>query len=325
MRDDDPNDLRVFVQVVDSKSFTGAGERLGLPRSTVSRRIAALERRLGVRLLHRTTRKLELTDLGTSFYERCSASLQAIAEAEAEVKAAQAVPRGKLRMTAPHDLARFLAPMVAAFIEAHPDVRIDVELSQRIVDLVGEGFDLALRATAHLPDSSLVARKIGGGRARLFASPSYLERRGLPTSPFDLRGHDCVVLGLASTSWRLVCDGHQPLDIPVDGRVRVNDPTFARDAARAGAGIAMLPDFLATEEVIRGELTPVLPDNRGFESMLYLVYPSAKHMSATLRAFRDHLIAHFDELPFGGLDRPSANALGPRGAASPRAREASGS
>src|SRR5690606_38104717 len=142
-----------------------------------------LERRLGVRLLHRTTRKLELTDLGASFYERCAESLQTIAEAEAEMKAAQAVPRGRLRMTAPHDLGSYLAPMIAAFIGQHPDVRVELELSQRIVDLVGEGFDLALRATAHLPDSSLVARKLGGGRGRLYASPGYVARRGIPTTP----------------------------------------------------------------------------------------------------------------------------------------------
>jgi DNA-binding transcriptional LysR family regulator len=297
----DLNDLQIFAKVVEARSFTAAGTRLGVPRSTVSRRIAALERRLGVRLLHRTTRKLELTDLGASFYERCAESLQMIAEAEAEMKAAQAAPRGRLRITAPHDLGRYVAPIVAAFVCEHPEVRIEIELSQRIVDLVGEGFDLALRATAHLPDSSLVARKLGGGRARLFASPSYLAERGVPRTPNDLREHDCVVLGLTTTSWRLVCDGHEAIDVPVDGRVRVNDPVFAREAAVAGAGIALLPDFLASEELLQGTLVTVLSGNRGFESMLYLVYPSAKHLSATLRAFRDHLIARFDALPFGGL------------------------
>lgn len=297
----DLNDLQIFAKVVEAKSFTAAGKRLGVPRSTISRRIAALERRLGVRLLHRTTRKLELTDLGATFYERCAESLQMIAEAEAEMKAAQAVPRGRLRITAPHDLGRYLAPMVASFVRDHPQVRVEIELSQRVVDLIGEGFDLAVRATASLPDSSLVARRIGGGRARLFASPAYLAERGVPSSPHDLRDHDCIVLGIAATSLRLVCDGHDPVDIPVDGRVRVNDPVFARNAAVAGGGIALLPDFLVAEEERLGTLVPVLPANHGFESSLYLVYPSAKHLSATLRAFRDHLIARFDTLPFGGL------------------------
>jgi DNA-binding transcriptional LysR family regulator len=298
--EEDLNDLRVFVQVVESRGFTSAGQRLGLPRSTVSRRIGKLERRLGVRLMHRTTRKLELTDLGATFYERCAAGLRAIDEAEAEVRAAQVAPRGRLRMTAPHDLGRFLSELTASFLRAYPEVRIELELSQRIVDLIGEGFDIAVRATAHLPDSSLVARRIGSGRGRLYASPSYLERRAPPTTPHELRDHDCVVLGLSTTSWRLACDGQQPIDIPIDGRIRVNDPVFARNMAIAGAGIAMLPDFMAVDAVGRGALVPIMPTARGFESLLFLVYPSAKHLSATLRTFRDHLITGFAALPFGG-------------------------
>ncbi|MEM9691537.1 MAG: LysR family transcriptional regulator [Myxococcota bacterium] len=301
----DLNDLRVFVQVVESNSFTTAGKRLDMPRSTVSRRIASLERRLGVRLLHRTTRKLELTELGSTYYERCATGLQQLAEAEAQVKSAQATPRGRLRITAPNDVGRFLAPIVASFLEAYPDVQIDVELSQRVVDMIGEGFDAAIRASGHLPDSSLVARRIGGGDSLVYASPSYVARRGAPEKPHDLTQHDVIVLGTrggAATTWRLL-SGHEVVEVPIKSRLRVNDPSLARDAAVAGLGITWLPEFVAKAEVEGGFLQRLLPGVRASESAMYFVYPSAKHLSATLRAFRDHVVEGFAELPFGGPKR----------------------
>lgn len=296
----DLNDLRVFVQVVESHSFTEAGRRLNMPRSTVSRRVAALEKRLGVRLLHRTTRKLELTDLGATYYQRCSRSLQTIADAEAEVKSAQAVPRGRLRVTAPNDMGRILAPMVARFVREYPSVEVDVELSQQMVDMVGEGFDAAIRASSQLPDSTLVARRIGGGTAFLYASPEYLERRGEPRTPHELVQHDCVILGTqGQPSWRLIDEDDQVVEVGVRPYIRANDPSFNRHAVIAGAGISLMPVFVASDEEQAGRLVRVLPKHRGFDSMLYFVYPSAKHLSATLRTFRDHVVAEFGELSFG--------------------------
>ena len=223
--DVDLNDIRVFVEVVKAQSFTGAGRALGMPRSTVSRRIAKLEKRLGARLLHRTTRRLQLTDIGSSYFERCAQSLSAIDDAEVEVRASQDTPRGRIRVTAPHDLGRHLAPVVRRVIGTYPDVTIDVELTQRMVDLVGEGFDLALRAASQMPDSSLIARRIGGGDALLYASPAYLAARGTPHDIGDLAAHDCLVLGGGRNhTWRLIKNGEE-ITVPVSVRVNAGSLT----------------------------------------------------------------------------------------------------
>lgn len=284
--------------MVEAGSFTGAGRSLGLPRSTVSRRIARLERRLGVRLLHRTTRRTSLTDVGASYYDRCAASLSQLEEAEAQVRAAQAAPRGLLRLTAPHDLGGHLAPVIAAFVARYPDVRVEADLTQRMVDLVGEGFDIAVRATSQLPDSTLIARSLAHGESRLFASPGYLAARGTPRKPADLSTHDCIVLGLArgQARWQL-SDASSSVEVAVRARLLTNDPSFARDAAIAGAGIAYLPAFLADAALRRGALRSVLTGYRSPASRLYVVYPSAKLLSATVRSFRDHLIASFAAFP----------------------------
>jgi len=303
MLDIDLNDIRVFVEVVKAQSFTGAGNALGMPRSTVSRRIAKLERQLGARLLHRTTRRLQLTDIGSSYYERCAQSLAAIDAAELEVRASQDTPRGRIRVTAPNDLGRHLAPVVRRFIERYPDVIVDVELTQRMVDLVGEGFDLALRAASHMPDSSLIARRIGGGDARLYASPAYLEARGTPKDIGELARHDCLMLGSSrNQTWRLIKDGEE-VTVPVTARVYVNDPVFTRTLALGDGGIGLIPEFLACELVAEGRLVRVLPDYFARSAGLYVVYPSAKHLSATVRAFRDLLIEALSELPLGQTRR----------------------
>lgn len=297
-REIDLNDIRVFVEVVKAQSFTGAGKVLGMPRSTVSRRIAKLERRLGARLIHRTTRRLQLTDIGSTYYDRCAQSLGGIDEAEAQVRASHDTPTGRLRLTAPHDLGRVLAPVVAKFIERHPEVTIDVELSQRMVDLVGEGFDLALRAATHLPDSSLIARRIGGGDASLFASPKYLAEHGTPKTICDLTKHTCLVLGSPHNhTWKLVKEGEDEATFPVEGRVYVNDPAFVRSLVASGAGVGLIPEFLACEMVAAGELVPVLAEYHAVSAGLYVMYPSAKHLSATVRAFRDMLLEALSDLP----------------------------
>ena len=305
--DTDLNDITVFAKVVEQKSFTAAGKLLGLPRSTVSRRVAKLERGLGVRLLHRTTRSLQLTDLGAAYYERCSHSLALLTEAESILKAAQVVPRGNLRITAPNDLGNLLAPLVASFLALHPEVRIGVELTQRKVDLVEEGFDLAVRATPSLPDSTLVARRLAWDEGRIFASPGYLERRGEPHSPQDLSTHECVLFAAqgSHSTWRLM-RGQEMVEVPVSGPINANDPTFCREAAVAGVGVVNLPSFLAQEAVRAGKLIPILSDYRSSESSVWLVYPSAKHLSATVRAFRDHMVAGIGELSIGSSVHPPA-------------------
>jgi DNA-binding transcriptional LysR family regulator len=289
--DKDLNDIAVFVAVVEARSFTKAGKQLGLPRSSVSRRVAQLEKRLGARLLQRTTRNLKLTDLGERYYGLCARSLSDIDEAERMILAAQAVPRGRLRITAPGDIGiHFLAPLITEFTRRYPDVQVDVMLTQRVVDLVGEGFDLALRA-GPLPDSSLIARRIGGGSRRLVASPSYLERRGSPDKPADLSEHCCIVANdpRSQPTWTLLAK-HDQVDVPVDGPIRVNDFSFAAEAAISGAGIAYLPTFLCRDPLADGRLVRILPDYQSAPGSLHVVYPSATHVSATVQAFRDFLL-----------------------------------
>ncbi len=298
MLEADLNDVLVFVHVVEAGSFTEAGKRLGIPRSSVSRRVSSLEKQLGVRLLQRTTRRLDLTELGSSYYERCARSLESIGEAEAQVKAAQAVPQGRVRMSIPHDLGHFIAPMVTRFTEQFPEVRVDVELSQRMVDLVGDGFDCAIRATAHLPDSSLVARRLITNPSGLYASPAYLDESGRPDSAEALADHRLVYFGgtKGNPTWPLTNAEGEMKEIGVHPVLRSNDPGFARDATIAGAGIALLPDFLAVRVEADGHIERVLPDHHGPESSMYFIYPTAKHLSATLRAFREHLDEDFGRL-----------------------------
>lgn len=292
MLDRDLNDIAVFAKVVEARSFTGAGKQLGMPRSTVSRRIAELERRLGARLLHRTTRKLRLTDVGSRYYERCAKGLTAIDEAEACVRATSDVPRGRIRMTAPHAMDAQLGPTLTAFLRTYPEVSVEVELAQRMVDLVGEGFDLAIRATGHLPDSTLVARQLSSGDASLWASEAYLASHPPVTKPQDLAEHDIVSFGPLTRSWTLIQGDDTPIEVAINPRLTVNGPSLAISAASAGFGIAMLP-FDPRRNADRSGLRPVLPDYRGFRGTLYLVYPSAKLMSATLRALIDHLVDYF--------------------------------
>jgi DNA-binding transcriptional LysR family regulator len=203
-------------------------------------------------------------------------------------------------VTAPVDIGvSYLAPLITRFLERFPQVRVDVELTQRVVDLVGEGYDAALRAGT-LPDSSLIARRIALGTRRLYASPSYLAAHEEPRTPDELRQHACVLANdrRVTPTWTLLGPEGE-VEVPVSGSVSANDFSFATQAAVAGAGIAFLPTFQCIEECRAGRLRQVLPDYRSDLAGLYLVYPSAKHVSATVRAFRDFVLEHADELPFG--------------------------
>ena len=290
--DRDLNDVEVFAKVVEERSFTGAGRLLNMPRSTVSRRIAVLEQRLGVRLLHRTTRKLRLTDVGRSYYERCSAGLSAIDDAEAGVLAAREVPLGKLRISAPLAVEDQLGAALATFLASHPQVTVEVVLQQRMVDLIGEDFDLAIRATDHLPDSSLVARPLMSGHALLFASKDYLAGRAPIETPEQLAEHDLITFGRRTERWVLCRHDNTEVVVPVSPRLVANGPNLALTTCCAGAGVALLP-FSSIDRAQELMLTHVLPDYRGFYSRFFLVYPSAQLMSATLRAACDHLARDF--------------------------------
>lgn len=293
----DLNEVLIFTKVVEARSFTAAARELGLPKSTVSRKVSQLEERLGVRLLQRTTRKLNLTDIGSAYYQRASRIVSEIEEAELAVAQMQRAPRGTLRITAPVDIAAaFLGDLVAEYLESHPDVSIEVLSTGRIVDLVEEGFDLAIRAGT-LSDSSLIARKLAPARLHVLASPAYLAKHGEPRHPKELTEHECILFGdpRPARSWRF--EGPEgELSVHIDGRLRADNFTMIRDALVSGYGVGRLPSHLAHAEVRRGGLVEVLADWLPSGSGVYAVYPTSRHLSPKVRTFIDFLAERLSSL-----------------------------
>lgn len=299
----DWNQLHVFAGVVEAGSFTGAGQRLGMPKSTVSARVSALEEHLGVRLLHRTTRKVSLTDEGAAFYERCRRIVADIEEAERSVTELQVHPRGTLRVTAPVDLTNtYLGRIAAAFCARYAEVEIEIVSTDRVMDLLEEGFEVGIRIGA-LRDSSLVSRRLAKISSQLYASPSYLDDRGRPSAPADLAGHECVVFSSPRdpTVWTLTSDDGEHAEVRVSGRLTINSLSAVRDAAVAGSGIAFLPLFMGADLEGDSRLERVLPRWQGREGGLFVVFPSKRHMSAKVRAFVDFLSNELTPPPWIGL------------------------
>jgi DNA-binding transcriptional LysR family regulator len=290
------DDALVFTQVVRAGTLTAAARQLGLPKSTVSRRIAALEDRLGARLLQRTTRKLKLTDLGDLYFARAARGVDDIRDAERSVSDAHKAVQGRLKVTVPMDFA--VDRMVALFVgfcRAYPDVELAVDPTNRVVDLVGEGYDVALRAGA-MTDSSLVARRLVTASRQLFASPKYLDGRGAPRTAEALRSHDVLVFAGDSNRMTLRLEGPDGVqEVDVHGRLAVADHTVLRTAAALGLGIAVLP-ALANECGGEGKLVRVLPEHTAGHGQLFAVYPSARHLTSKVRAFVDFAAKHFAPL-----------------------------
>jgi DNA-binding transcriptional LysR family regulator len=284
----DLNELHVFTKVVESGSFVGASRALGMPKSTVSRKVSELEERLGARLLQRTTRKLSLTDVGHTYYLHAARVVAEVEAAERAVTRMQETPRGLVRMTTPLNFG-FLAPILASFMRRYPEVQIELVGADRLVDLIEEGFDVAIRAGA-LEDSSLVARSLGKIESFLVASPAFLRRHGMPKKPEDLASYDCVAFGAGSerASWRLTRDG-KTTTVDVHPRFVVNDFEFLDEAARSGLGIAALPIFRCSDDLRTKKLRRILPEWCARTSPLHAVYPSARHLSPKVKALLDHL------------------------------------
>lgn len=298
----DLNAARVFATVVEAQSFTTAAERLDMPKSTVSRRVSELEEQLGTQLLYRTTRKLSLTEEGAVYYRRVAEGLARFEEAERALGSAHDTPRGTLRMTAPIDLGgRFAGQLIVAFTRLYPEVKVAMELTQRRVDLVGEGFDLALRAGPAMRDSTLVMRKLAESPIAMFASPDYLARAGEPRCLQDLSDHECVMFGSnAHSVWKFVGpEGER--EVAVSGRIVCNDFGFCATAAIAGAGITAMPRPAAMIEVAAGRLSPVLPQYESQPGAIYAVYPSNRHLTPRVRAFVDFVTEHAEQL-FAGRE-----------------------
>jgi DNA-binding transcriptional LysR family regulator len=297
----DLNDIVVFTKVVETRSFTGAAEQLGLPKSTVSRKLAQLEERLGVRLVQRTTRKLALTEIGQTYYEHCARIVADVAAAEQLVTDMQASPRGHVRVTAPIDLsARHLGAICAGFVAANPDVTIELDATDRIVDLIEEGFDVAVRFGA-LPESTLIARRLCKIEMLLVATPGYLARRGTPATIEDLDAHERVLFVPSARvqSWTLV-QGDATYEFGRPAWFASNNVGAARNAVLAGAGISVLAEFMVAGDIAAGRLVPVLASWRSRPIDVHAVYPARQNLPPRLSLFLDYLDKALDPVPWAG-------------------------
>ena len=308
-------DMTVFVRAVEAESFSGAAQRLGLAKSVVSRRIGSLEGRLGTSLFRRTTRRLSLTETGQAYYERARRILADVVEAEEAARRLQSELRGTLKVAAPMSFGLIhLSPAVADFLVAHRQLEIELDLNDRRVDLVSEGYDLAIRI-CKLPDSSLIARRLAPCRHLVCASPAYLQERGEPRSPEELEGnrHDCLVYSnrTISEEWRFRVGG-QWRSIRVRAkRLGVNNGDVLRDAAIAGLGLVALPTFIVSVAIRKGELKPVLRDFELDDLPIHAVWPPNRALSAKVRAFVDFLSERFGGTPYWDEALPEAKGALP--------------
>lgn len=294
------DEYRAFARVVEEGTFTGAAKSLGSSKSFVSKQVSRLEDRLGVRLLNRTTRQVTLTDAGEQFYERVARILLEVDDAEAQVSAAQATPRGTLRVSLPMSFGlRYLSPLVAEFARQNPLVQLDLDYSDRKVDVVAEGFDVAIRI-GNLADSSLIARRLAQTCGHAVASPDYLAQHGRPEHPSDLARHECLLYRNVSASfvhtWTFEAPGDERVSVRVQGRMLSNSGETCRDAAVAGLGVALLPDFLCREELASGELVTVLDAWEMPIGSIWALFPHNRHVSASVRSFVDFIAEHLDSL-----------------------------
>ena len=292
--------LEAFVRVAESGTFSAAAIALRLPKSAVSRQVAALEEELGVRLINRTTRSLSLTEAGRGYLERASRILADIEDANRCVSQLQATPRGHLRISAPMSFGFLhLAPALTDFLIRYPEVSVDVVMNDRFVDVVEEGFDVAVRIGS-LADSSLIARRLAPNRLALCASPAYLAQHGAPRTPEDLRGQSCLINSniAASREWRFVGPGGEAIVVPVSSRASFNNGDAMRIAAARGLGFVRLPTFICGDDLRSGALVSVLADYVPQLSAIHAVYPQGRHLSPTVRAFVDFLVARFGPEPY---------------------------
>lgn len=284
--------MKTYVAVVDSGSFAAAATRLDVSRAMVSKQVQKLEEHLGTRLLNRTTRRLSLTETGRAFHERSVQILGDVNEAEQIAGQMTTLPRGVLRVTIPLSYAQHrLGSIIGAYTQAYPQVQLDIALSDRKVDLVEEGFDVAIRIGA-LSQSDLIARKLGVARSIVCASPGYLAAHGTPQTPHDLSQHACLSYSLSGggADWRLESAGEH-LTVPVAGPIRADNGDMIRLAAVAGAGIVFQPHFIVGEDLAAGRLVQVLPGWESAELGIHALYPSRKHLSAKVRTFVDFVVA----------------------------------
>ncbi|WP_428623508.1 LysR family transcriptional regulator [Sedimenticola sp.] len=294
----DFNEMVIFVKVVESGNFTAAAANLGMPKSTVSRKISQLETRLGTRLLQRTTRRVRTTELGALYYERCARLVSEAEEAERAISQCQEQPRGLLRVTMPVDIGISIMPAILReFLHQYPEITLQVDVSDRYVDLVGEGFDMAIRAGV-LQDSTLVAHRLYTSRMLICATPDYFIRHGKPLVPADLRQHDCIVFNPSRGSESLKFKGPKGEEtVEVGGRLSINNLSAIRGACLTGEAIGMLPEVQCQDLIATGQLVSVLDDWLVNAGGIYAVYPSPRHLTPKVRSFIAFLDQQFARLP----------------------------
>jgi DNA-binding transcriptional LysR family regulator len=289
--------MRAYRQVVDSGSFTGAAKALGLSKAAISKQVSDLEAHLGAALLHRTTRRLNVTEAGQLYFDRCSRLLDELDSAEAELRHLQTEPTGRLRVSAPENFGEaVLGPIICELLKRYPKLTVQFELSNRFVDLLEEGFDAAIRIRTSLPDSSLIARRLCPVERIACASPAYLKKHGIPKHPRDLAAHNCLIYTLSTSpfDWTFNTPGG-PHTVRVSGSIQSNNSQLLVDPLRAGHGVALLPAFSVGADIVSGRLRQILDAFSVDRHDLYVVYPQNRHLSPKVRVFVDLLAEWFQD------------------------------
>jgi DNA-binding transcriptional LysR family regulator len=290
-------DMEIFARVVTAGSMTAASRELGISPAVVSKRIRRMEERLGSRLLQRTTRRLAMTETGQGYYERVVAILASVEEAENFIARRNAAPKGRLKVTAPTSFGRMhIAPYIGDFLAANPDLQLNLDLSDQLLDLVGEGFDVAIRI-AELEDSTLVARRLAPNHRVICAAPDYLETHGAPANLAELARHNCLAASNQDL-WRL--EGPEgPINVRVSGNVHTNSSEVVREAVLAGLGIALRSTWDVGPELKAGRLKVILPQYRSSSRVaLFAVYPSRRFLPVKVRVFIDYLAGIYGPQPY---------------------------
>jgi DNA-binding transcriptional LysR family regulator len=288
--------LKVFVRIVDSGGFSAAAQRLGLSPTAVSNHVQALEAGLGARLLNRTTRKVSVTDIGREYYERCTQILAELDEADRIAGALQSTPRGRLRLHCDTHIVRFIAPVVTGFLADYSEVAIDLRIGERMIDLVEDGFDLAIRPNP-TPDSSLIVRRLSSWRLVLCCAPAYLERHQEPIRPADLTGHNCLRYAYApfGDDWPFTEPDGKPATVRVSGNLVTTSGETLRAVTLAGGGLFLAPSFVIADDLRAGTVVPLLSGFLLPEFSINAIYPHRRHLAMKVRNFLDRLADHFTE------------------------------
>ncbi|MFB0979465.1 MAG: LysR family transcriptional regulator [Alteromonadaceae bacterium] len=285
--------ISVFVQVVQSKSFVNAAEKMNHSTSYISKEVSKLESRLGVRLLHRTTRTLSLTSEGEVYYRQCQQIIEDALQVESNISGRQQIPQGRLKLSCPVGIGvSRIRPILAEFIAKYPKITLDIDLNDHKVDLISDGFDIVIRAAAQLEDSSLISRRFMNSTRLTLASPKYLKIHGTPKHPDELKDHQMISYRNLKNPevWQYITQSGQKIQIQVNSRVLCNNSEMMTSLCLAGQGIIRMPLFNLSDEVITGKLVPLFEDLMPINIGVYLVYPSRKNMPAKLKCFIDFIV-----------------------------------